>query len=309
MSRNNPIVLIADRKYLNFVPANLFQITLYAPINQVVYLVLDFPLSKPDMNNLKDKFPDLVLIFKSVKLSDYISEFSAPKRTHVSNAALIKFFLPRILIDEDCVLYLDIDTVICKSIIELLHFQPKLSIAATEELGVNSFHREGTRTYFNSGVMVMSLKKLRAFDFETAMKKMATNEEFTKNYVDQEIFNVLLVDSVEFLPQMYNVFICNIKFNNLGSFIKSPAVVHFVGLDKPWTFPRKTKYSKMWLESFTNGLGRNPNAEQIRILKSRRGNFNLTQIFSTLFFASSRYFRAMKLIVPSTVKVLLKEFF
>ena len=309
MPKNNPIILIADKKYLDYVPANLYQISLYAPSNQVVYLVTDFVPSDLVIQTLENKFINLTLIFKSVELNDHIGDISIPRNTHVSRAALLKLFLPRILAEEDCVVYLDIDTVICKPILELLNFQPRLSIAATEELGVNAFHRKAARAYFNSGVMVMSLEKLRALDLEATVKKMVANKEYMKTYVDQEIFNVLFSNSVEYLPQEFNVFICNMKFSNFGSFIKSPTIVHFVGLDKPWTYPKKTKYSKLWLESFSKGLGEYPNAEQRRILKSRRGNLNLAQIFILLIFAISRFFRGLKRMLPSSIKGLLKEFF
>jgi lipopolysaccharide biosynthesis glycosyltransferase len=274
-----------------------------------VYLITDFAPTHLVIQTLANKFMNLTLIFKSVEFDDYLSYFDIPKKTHVSRAALLKFFLPKILPEVDCVLYLDIDTVICKPIHELLNFEPRLPIAATEELGVNAFHRSSTRAYFNSGVMVMSLEKLRALDLEVTVKKMVASREYMKTYVDQEIFNVLFSNSVEYLPQEFNVFICNLKFSNLGSFIKSPKIVHFVGLDKPWIYPKKTKYSKLWLESFSNGLGENPNVEQLRILKSRRGNLNFAQFFYSLIFARSRYFRGLKMLLPSPIKGLLKEFF
>jgi lipopolysaccharide biosynthesis glycosyltransferase len=308
VQKNSPIVLIADEVYLPYIPANLYQISLYAPKRQVVYLVSNFALADGEIESLKTRFADLVLIYKIVDLNDYFGDFLPPKGSHVSKVALLKFFLPSILRDEDCVLYLDIDTLICEPLNNLLSFQPRLAIAATEELGVNAFHREDSPSYFNSGVLIISLAKLRELNIEDKARDMALGGQFTRKYVDQEIFNILLGDSVEYLPQKYNVFICNIKFKNLGNFIESPSIVHFVGIDKPWTYPMKSKYSKLWRESLLKGVGKYPNTEQRRVLNSKRGLFNTRKMFHLPSLVLSRILMTIRSIVPNQIKAFLREF-
>jgi len=301
----HPIVYIADEKYLHFLPANLDQVSRYGARGQLVYVVTTATAIPKELSSFGDKYPNLHIVFKQVIFEDYVPMFHPPKGTQVTKIALLKFFLPEIL-KEDCILYLDSDTLLCASIDSLLTYYPGNPIAAVEEIGVNAYLRNDSKSYFNSGVIVMSLEKIRELGIYGQLNDLIAKNDFT--YVDQDLFNMIFDGRVDFLPQKFNVFICNTVSAHLGAFVKFPSIVHFVGRDKPWKYPRKSPYSKLWIESFAAASQPNPSAAQLRILTSRRGALNISMFLSTMLVFRVKVVAGLKRIVPKVLKDILRNY-
>jgi hypothetical protein len=305
MKLSHPIVYIADEKYLHLLPANLDQISRFGAPGQLVYVVTTATSIPMELSAFGDKHPNLNIVFKQVVFEDYVSAPHPPKGTQVTKIALLKFFLPEIL-EEDCILYLDIDTLVCASIDSLLTYYPHNPIAAVEEVGTNAFLRGDSKSYFNSGVIVMSLQKIRDLGIYGQINNQITNKDFT--YVDQDLFNIIFEGWVDFLPQKFNVFICNSVSTQLGAFVQFPTIIHFVGRDKPWKYPRKSKYSKLWIESFARATQPNPSSTQLVILRSRRGLFNISEFLNTLVICRVKVAAGMKTLMPKAIKDVLRNY-
>ena len=305
MKIQHPIVYIADEKYLHLLPANLDQVSRYGAPGQLVYVVTTATAIPKELSTLGDKYPSLHIVFKQVAFEDYIPVFHPPKGTHVTKIALLKFFLPEIL-EEDCILYLDVDTLLCAPIDSLLTYYPRNPIAAVEEVGVNAYLRNDSNSYFNSGVIVMSLEKIRELGIYGQLNNLTANKDFT--YVDQDLFNTIFDGRVDFLPQKFNVFICNSVSTHLGAFVQFPSIVHFVGRDKPWKYPRKSKYSKLWIESFARASQPNPNSTQLAILRSRRGALNISGFLKPILICQVKVVAGIKTIMPKVIKDILRNY-
>ncbi len=307
MTPSHPIVYIADDAYFHLLPANFDQVSRHGSPQQLVYVVTTSTIIPAELTSIADKYPTLQVIFKQVNFHDYLTEIDILKETHVTKIALLKFFLPEIL-NEDVVLYLDVDTLICAPLNELLAYSPGGLIGAVEEIGVNAYLRNGTKPYFNSGVLVMSLKKIKALGLYKNLDREIAKREIAPENVDQDLFNQIYEGLVDFLPQKFNVFICNQNSSTLGAFVKFPTIIHFVGKDKPWTYPRKSKYSKLWIESFANGTKPNPNSRQQAILSSRRGIFNISWIFNFIKNHRIELIAGLKKRTPRKIKNFLRSF-
>lgn len=307
MKTSHPIVYIADEEYLHLLPANFDQLSKYAGGEQSVYVVTTATSIPVELQTLSVEYPNLEIIFKHVNFEDYVSNFKLPKKTHVSKIALLKFFLPEIL-NEDVILYLDIDTLICSSLNTLLSYLPILPIAAVEEVGVNAYLRNISESYFNSGVMIMSLKKMRLLHDSKELNRLISDSKFSNSTVDQDLFNDIFNGFVDFLPQRFNVFNCNYDSYSLGAFVRYPSIVHFVGRDKPWSYPKKSKYSRLWNESFANGIKTNPTPRQLAILKSRRGALNISRFRNNLGKLRVKCTSVIKSIVPMVIKDFFRSF-
>jgi lipopolysaccharide biosynthesis glycosyltransferase len=307
MNASHPIVYIADAAYLHLLPANFDQISRYAASGQLVYVVTTSKTIPIELSTTAKKYPNLQVIFKQVDFQDYLDEIEIPQETHVTKIALLKFFLPEILI-EDIVVYLDVDTLICAPLTDLLAYNPGYLLGAVEEIGTNAYLRSATNSYFNSGVLVMSLKKIKALGLYKNLNQRIARQVVAPDNVDQDLFNQIYEGLVDFLPQKYNVFICNHNSASLGTFVKFPTIIHFVGQDKPWVYPKKSKYSKLWIESFANATKPNPSAEQVSILNSNRGSLNIRQFTTLLKKFQAKSISKIKERMPKVVKGFLRRF-
>lgn len=188
---------------------------------------------------------------------------STPYRMFAENvmilkSAVLKFFLPEILKDKDKVLYLDSDILVNGDISLLFDVSvEKYYVAAAEDLGDR--HMEDGQSfygkcvglvgplYFNSGVLLMNLKKMRE---DHIIQKLVEYKENNKTrFVDQDAFNVVLREGRRILPQKFNfmslVFetekyedvikkYCEYNYPDMESCINGQIVLHFASQYKPW---------------------------------------------------------------------------
>ena len=203
---------------------------------------------------------------------------------------------------------MDVDTLICAPLTDLLAYNPGNLFGAVEEIGTNAYLRNATNPYFNSGVLVMSLKKIKALGLYKNLSQRIARQVVAPDNMDQDLFNKIYEGLVDFLPQKYNVFICNHNSTSLGAFVKFPTIIHFVGQDKPWVYPKKSKYSKLWIESFANATKPNPSTEQVSILNSNRGSVNIRQFTTLLKKFQAKLKSKIKVKMPKVVKEFLRRF-
>jgi lipopolysaccharide biosynthesis glycosyltransferase len=160
------IALISDEETLRYFPANLQQIKAFGDVGIKVYLITNCESDNPLLaravviaNNL-----NLDLSVITIDVMKFSPQYKSSSN-RVPAISLMKLFLGELLPDEDLVLYLDIDTVICKSLSTLLNTPISTPVAAVEELSTNRAYfplEELPEVYFNSGVMLLSLNSLRA---------------------------------------------------------------------------------------------------------------------------------------------------
>ena len=307
MKKAHPIVYIADEGYLKYLPANIDQVSRYGAEKQLIYVVTTATFIPAELSSIGKKYPQLDIVFKQVNFQDYVNNYRAPKKTHVTEISLLKFFLPEIL-SEDVVLYLDIDTLICAPLFSLLAYYPSNSIAAVEELGVNSYLRNQSASYFNAGVIVMSLQKIKNLGIYEQINNLIADDKSSETDVDQDIFNYIFEGLVDFLPQKFNVFQSNCDSYLLGVFARYPTIVHFVGRDKPWKYPSKSKYSRLWIESFASGTKPNPSSSQLAILSSKRGALNISGYFKSMGKIRVKLKSRIKMGIPKEIKDILRNY-
>lgn len=173
-------------------------------------------------------------------------------------AAVAKFFLPDLLPELEKVIYLDGDMVVQKDLGKLYETSLDDSYAAVVrdiwiEKGNNGLLRKlncGIKRYFNSGMMVLNLKRMRE---ENIPEQLIEYRKNGINYhMDQDALNVVFKDEVKCLPYLYNYMpamheafseeqiydIYGIDTACTSCEVMSEAVIiHFIGLDnknKPW---------------------------------------------------------------------------
>lgn len=166
---------------------------------------------------------------------------------HISSATYIRFDIPRLLPEIDKVLYLDADLVIEDDLtkfwevdiegnyfaaIENPFFDRWESLSISREYG-----------YFNAGVLLMNLTKLRHDDIKAqAIKYLSDNKELCKMF-DQDALNVVCkgqwvkVDirwnlQTSYLRKRKSLPECQQK--EVLNALNAPGIIHYSSSSKPW---------------------------------------------------------------------------
>jgi len=180
---------------------------------------------------------------------------------HVSRATYGRLFLPELLDNsiKRC-LYLDSDLVVLDDILKLAEFMLQNKYIAA----VDDFYLERKAAlsippsfrYFNAGVILLDLVYWRHENISRQVLNYANQYPENLKYWDQDAMNAILYDKRLPLPLRWNQQIhyddypCGLAQGGSEAEIweafSNPAVVHFVGPEKPWHFmclnPRKHLY-------------------------------------------------------------------
>lgn len=202
-------------------------------------------------NELKQD--NIEIIIKTVTSEDYIKS-KITTLSHVSKTALLKFFIPIILKDCDRVLYLDSDLIIKTDLQEL--YGTNLDNAYLAAIFDYALARMPVRQtllqipeekYFNTGVMLMDLQKLRMDNIPN--KLIDYRLTYGDYFMDQESFNKILYNNVKLLPWTYNYYQLTYdkhRENEQRFYPDLPLnpqkgatlakIIHFADKHKPWIY-------------------------------------------------------------------------
>ncbi len=221
----------------------------------------------------------------------------------------MKLFLAELLPDEEVVLYLDIDTVICKSLTTLLNTPISTPVAAIEELSTNRAYfplQELPEVYFNSGVMLLSLNSFRALGIAKrageVLEDTTLSSALRSRFMDQDVLNYLLSNNVTLLPRKYNQFSNNLAKPKISTLLDDVAIVQFAGIEKPWNYPRKSKYTKLWIGYFAASIGSIADRKDLTIIKSRKGGLSPAKLLVPLHLIVTKALKTLRAHVPYWLK-------
>lgn len=180
---------------------------------------------------------------------------------HFTKANYYRLLIPQ-FIQEDIVLYLDADIVVNGSIENL--FKEKIEdyyIGAVENPGF-SRHSElkmnPSSSYFNSGVMLMNLKKWKKDDLADRVIDFVENNPTVIKFVDQCGLNAVIDGNWKKLPLKFNqqsfIFRENFddaldcfSFEEISDAKQNPVIVHYTGTSKPWHLKNKHPCKNLYL--------------------------------------------------------------
>jgi lipopolysaccharide biosynthesis glycosyltransferase len=205
-------------------------------------------------------------------------------RGHVSPASLSRLLLPKLV--EGRTLYLDGDTLICRDPAPLYHADLQgHPIGACRDLGVQKalWHRRlgiapsrksrrnlrdldriagmiSAEHYFNAGVMVMDLPRIRELGLDRQMADVAAAVELRKShdlrFNDQNWLNVVFDGKAHLVDPAWNALWGN-RISARPPFPESeqrayavsraaPGILHFTGRAKPWLIKSPLLHPKRW---------------------------------------------------------------
>ena len=172
--------------------------------------------------------------------------------------ALLKFEISELLPNIDKILYLDSDILIQDDLIDLFNIDLNDNyVAAVRDLPQVLYDNQRIggditgRDYFNSGVMLLNLKKMRKNNTSELLIATKINLQ-DKTLMDQNVFNMVFKDNIMQLSFLYNFCYTNMErskdkydikqlnqcyrthYSNFNEIIPDIKIVHFSSKVKPW---------------------------------------------------------------------------
>ncbi|WP_200761217.1 glycosyltransferase family 8 protein [Poriferisphaera corsica] len=247
------VALATDSNYVQHACVAIASLILNLDSDASVHLyVLHGELSERAKSQIKSCERLGALTVEFIQVDD--SEFSDwPLAVHLTTAAYYRLALADLLPQLERILYVDCDLIFRASISELWHLPIDDYYAAAAELSCalateydNMNMPEGIR--FNSGVMLMNLKRIREHELLPKYKQalLAIGENIQA--CDQDILNYVMAGKIYFLDQTWNLTTIpyreDVQYKTetdeqLKLAMKDPCCVHYTGRRKPWNFERK----------------------------------------------------------------------
>ena len=189
----------------------------------------------------KDIFEEQLVKLKKIKFckieiiyfkNDLINDF--PIKLHITTTAYLRYFISILKPELNKCLYLDVDTIVLKSLYDFYNINLKNKYSAVVEDKLSSKDKKERlkqfkiKNYFNSGVMLLNLKQIRK---DNLFERFLKETKYSK-FMDQDVLNFIFNDNVIYLKDAYNYIPKNKNFQKIN--YKNIIILHFAGIFKPW---------------------------------------------------------------------------
>lgn len=261
---NINIVFSIDDKYIKHFSATL--VSILKNSNQYVnfnIFILDGGISLKNKNKINElkKIRDFKLNF--IKIDNNYFQDLPLNRKYISIATYYRLLLPEILNNNiEKIIYLDSDIIVNQDISKLwdINIENYYALVVEDEGSLHQIQRLKLplmNNYFNAGVIVFNIKKLKSIDFQKLWKQYYIENEDLIKLQDQDILNGVLNGYCKFIDLNWNangrIYSENIYENNyteeqLKNAAYNPFIIHYTDENKPWmmccTHPLKFEYLK-----------------------------------------------------------------
>ena len=262
-----PIVLSANDKfspYLEIMIQSIIENTSPSRSYDIIILYNDISennrkrisMAAQERKNVSIRFIRVCQYFDAEKL--FIDQ-------HLSIETYYRLIIPEIMPSYHKILYLDCDMVVNRDVAELYDIdlgdcvlgaakdidvagQINLEQNHWREYALNSLGLNLPYDYFQAGVLIIDLDKLRELTSAEKLIQLARSEKWRCH--DQDVLNVACKNRIHYIPQQWNV-LMNWQEGNRSrmqimkmapkalyeeyiSARKAPYIVHFAGYQKPW---------------------------------------------------------------------------
>ena len=234
-----------DDNYVPFMAVTISSIQKYmSPENNYCVNVLhggNISLENQERLTLKYTKPNFEIKFKNIqKEIDEISDLLTT-RDYYSKAIWYRLLIPTLYPELNKALYMDSDILVLDDIAKLfntdlgetlvgaVHDGAVETVQPFQEYVRNVVGCKKQEDYFNSGVLLMNLKKMREIDFQNKFLSLISQVQFDVA-PDQDCLNAICCNQVTYLPYSWNA----MPFENLKMHPSEINIIHY-NLDlKPW---------------------------------------------------------------------------
>ena len=300
MLQNINICLSSDNNYSQYAGIVITSVLLNANEDDFVkFYILDGGI---DDNNKKK-----ILSLKKLKqceisfipIDENLFEVYKTIGTHsyISLSTYYRLKLASLLPLVDKILYLDCDVIVTDSLSKLFNTDIKDFYAAgvvdtaMKSSGYVPKLEKGNK-YFNAGVLLFNLAKIRQDNIEQKFEEYTKNEFENIKVGDQEIINVVCQGKIKEINSEWNVQSSN--FVNRSDYTNSPKIVHYIGRQKPWIFGSMNFWKNLYFKNLQNSPWKIPADENFKwtILNQVVSIFNFIK-YRPLNILRPRFYKAL----------------
>jgi len=232
-------------------------------------------------NFSKERFLDLIILDGGISDSskDFLRKLMSQNSSiQFLEATFYRLILDKLITDREKVLYIDCDTIVLDDVTKL--FDTDLgdnAIGAVFDYIMHHFCQMGVRSidftgglkskdylqnyvglrdwdrYFQAGVILFNLDKMRKMDLSDVMIKALLDKRYW--FLDQDILNKYFLGKVTYLDPSWNVVNCGHEIydglsqkqiQELQQAEKAPKLIHYAGFEtKPWN-NRNAKFGEYY---------------------------------------------------------------
>ena len=234
-----------DDNYVPFMAVTISSIQKYmSPQNSYRIIIMhanNISLENQEKLTLKYSKPNFEIKFHNIESEvERIAE-KLHTRDYYSKATYYRLLIPNLYPDMDKALYIDSDTLVLDDIAKLfdcdlgenyvgaIHDGAVETVPPFQEYVKNVIGCNCQEDYFNAGVLLMNLKKMREIDFENKFLTLLTKVKFDVAQ-DQDYLNALCCNKVKKLDPAWNV----MPIEQLKRDPKDIKLIHYNLSFKPW---------------------------------------------------------------------------
>ena len=237
-----PVFFAADENYLPFLDVCLRSLKENASKKYAykIYVLSSGVRESATERLMKQEEKDFTIEFVDVtKHLEEVSQFFQ-LRDYYTGAIYYRLFICGMFPQYDKALYMDCDTVLLGDVAELYNTELGDNlIGAVVDSAVASVKEFQDYTkavldidgdkYFNSGVILMNLKKFREVNFYDKFYHILKSYDFVVA-PDQDVLNLICKDKVLFLDEVWN------RMPIHGEYGAAPKLIHYNLTMKPWHY-------------------------------------------------------------------------
>lgn len=182
---------------------------------------------------------------------EILKKFKVGVGTHLSSIVFARLFIPEFLKNEEKAIYLDCDIVALKPLEKLYEMDLNgksigviLDGKKDQKSSLQRLNLSLDRTYFNAGVMVMDLKKLRENSKFLKTIDYCLNPDRELQLNEQDALNIMFENDYMINDVIWNYTHGNSEENNCLEI--EIGIVHFTGDIKPWDCRSYSPYKHLY---------------------------------------------------------------
>ena len=297
------IALGADLHYLDKVETVIKSVSVHN--HEVKFYVFNDDLPSEWFQLMRSRLKVIGSEIVNVKKTAHnLRDFHLPNAI-LSHAAFFRYFIAD-EVQEDRVLYLDSDTIVNAKLDDLF----TLDLQGYAIAAVQDFNHEGWLTTFNSGVMLIDVKKWREKNSTQSLLEL-TAQHHEHVYGDQGVLNMYFGDQWLHLDKEYNFMVGLDQFIHLsgnrewyqsdyyGNY--EPKIIHYTSESKPWTHMTLTRFRKLWW--FYYGLNWNDVLLSSDIIKRSFNELVGAPLYHTCIFTNSAAMESLEYLLSELPEV------
>lgn len=230
------VVYSASRNLYPYLHPSIYSLVEHNPDVEKIYLLLE----DKDYPDWCPKLPDCCEVI-DVSGQKLFTKDGPNFKTKFTYLSLMRVCYTKLFPSIDKILQLDVDTIVTDSLKELWETDISDAYFAAVPEYLSCWNPYDCKTYYNAGVCLFNLKKLRDDKMDDKLIDFLNNN-YAK-YIDQDAINKFCSDQAVVLP---------VRFNEtfVTGYTDSPAIVHYAGKRLWYKFGDSFVYRQEYLKKY-----------------------------------------------------------